>query len=258
MVKNNDFGEVVTLDGIVYKAQKIQFKTPAEHTINGKSFAMEMQIVHFSEMKGSMHKKLVLNIIFDIYPGIFNKFIEDLDFFNLPNQSQPEHELNSKILIDKIFYDTEKEEYINIQNLDYYTYQGSLTNPPCDQQTINIVNASPILVGSTTVRLFQEALKIPDMVDTQGNIIVGNSKSIENNRKTQPLNGRKVYYYESLKPMDSVVVRKVEKTNLPGGHYEKYTKNYTSYYYVNNDKPSNMPGAFLASKAEALGKNVRT
>lgn len=252
-LNHSDLGEVVTLDGVAYKAEQIVFKTPAEHTIDGRKFGMEMQIIHTSEMKGSMHKKFIFNILFDVYPGVFNKFIEDLDFFNLPNPSQPEHELKSKILIDRIFYDSEQEEYINIQNLDYYTYQGSISTPPCDQHTINIVTAAPILIGSTTVRLFQEALKVPDMVDQQGNVIIGQNGTFQNNRKTQPLNERKVYYYEASKPQDPVVIRKIEKTTLPGGHYEKYTKAYTSYYKVEGDKPSMMPGAFLTSKAEAEG-----
>ena len=256
-LNNDGFGEVVTLDGIAYQAEKIVWHTPSEHTIDGKSFGMEMQIVHTSQMKGSMHKKFILNILFEVYPGIFNKFIEGLDFFNLPSPSTPEHELKSKLLIDDIFFDMEKEEHRSLQNLDYYTYSGSVSAPPCDQHTINLVTATPVLIGSTTVRLFEEALKIPDMVDQQGNVIVGQTGQFKNNRKTQPLNARKVYYYESKKPQESVVVRKVEAGPKKEGHYEKYTKPYTSYYFVDGDKPSNMPGAFLTSKAEAEGTAKR-
>lgn len=38
------------------------------------------------------------------------------------------------------------------------------------------------------------------------------------------------------------------------GHYEKFKKEVTSYFYVKGSKPSGMEGALVVSKSEAMGK----
>ena len=53
-------GKVVTLDGAIYYAQEIIFHTPAEHTINGKNFDMEIQVVHHGQTKGDIAKQISL------------------------------------------------------------------------------------------------------------------------------------------------------------------------------------------------------
>ncbi len=37
------------------------------------------------------------------------------------------------------------------------------------------------------------------------------------------------------------------------GHYEKISKIKTNYFYVNDEKPSGIPNAFVVSKDEAFG-----
>jgi len=38
------------------------------------------------------------------------------------------------------------------------------------------------------------------------------------------------------------------------GHFEKVIKKLTNYFYVNGENPSGLPGAFVVSEKEALGK----
>jgi len=40
----------------------------------------------------------------------------------------------------------------------------------------------------------------------------------------------------------------------PKGHFEKVIKKLTNYFYVNGESPSGLPGAFVVSEKEALGK----
>jgi len=40
------FGQIIDLDEIEYLAKEILFHTPGEHTKNGESFEMEVQIVY--------------------------------------------------------------------------------------------------------------------------------------------------------------------------------------------------------------------
>ena len=131
---------------------------------------------------------------------------------------------------------------------DFYTYQGSITFPPCTERTIVYVAAKPIQIGSTALQLFQEALRIPDIITQTGDVIVSNHVP-ENNRSIQPVNGRPIFYYKSCEIIKKKVV-------VPSGHYEKIIKEATKYFYVNGEDPSGLPGAFVVSKKEALGQNL--
>lgn len=98
------------------------------------------------------------------------------------------------------------------------------------------------------MQLFTEALRIPDLMAQNGNVIVSDWIPVSR-REIQPLNGRPVFHYDhekqcgpdrEIKPVDE-------------GHYEKIQKAMTKYFYVGDEKPSGVPNAFVVSKEEALG-----
>ena len=239
------FGKIVTLDGAVYNAEEIVFHTPGEHTIDGRKFDMEMQVIHYGQTKGDISKQVILSFLFVRKPGIYNKFIDDVDFFNLPNPVTKERNLLNGLFIPKVFYSSDDEDLPIMRPFDFYTYQGSLTFPPCTERTIVYVAAKPIQIGSTALQLFHEALRIPDMITPTGDVVVSNSIT-ENNRVLQPVNGRPIFYYKSC----DLIKKKIVK---PSGHYEKVIKEATKYFYVNGQEPSGLPGAFVVSKKEAVG-----
>ena len=114
--------------------------------------------------------------------------------------------------------------------------------------------SKPIYLSTTAIQLFREAIRQPDLRDSTGNIIVSNEKA-ENNRKTQPLNGRNVFYYDHIKycgpdPEKTKTVESVE------GHYEKINNKITQYIYVNSEKPSGIPGSFVVSEDQAKGSDT--
>jgi len=250
-INHDNFGNIVTLDGAVYKAEKVVFHTPAEHTIAGKRFDMEMQIIHYGQTKGDIAKQVILSFLFVKSPGTYNKFIDDIDFFTLPNiiKGQNERSLESNLYIPKIFYDSTDYDIPFMKDFSFYTYQGSLTSPPCTQNTIVYVASDPIPLGTTAIHLFHEALRMPDIRDSKGNITI-NMDVPNNNRQIQPRNGRNVFIYEKEPCFD---LHKPHHHSKLNGHYEKAVKHTNNYYYVNNDKPSGMPGALVVSKEEALG-----
>ncbi len=250
---NPNFGKLITMDGAVYHAQEISIHTPSEHTIDGKKYDMEIQIVHFGQTKGDIAKQVVVSFLFEGRPGVYNKFIDDLDFFNLPNPINKEVDLTHNIYIPKIFYSAEDQEMPTWKPFSFYTYQGSITSPPCTERTIMYVASKPLPISTTALQLFREALRVPDVINGKGDVIV--SDWIPNNsRQTQPLNGRPVFHYDHEKNCGPDPVKHKPQ---PKGHYEKVLKSATNYFYVNDIHPSGLPGAFVVSDKEALGKDLK-
>jgi carbonic anhydrase len=253
-IKHKDFGRLVTMDGAIYFAEEIVFHTPAEHTINGKRHEMEMQIIHYGATKGDTAKQVILSFLFEKKAGVYNKFIDDLDFFNLPNPVEKEKEVTANIHLNKIFYGSQDKEYPFWKPFSFFTYRGSISQPPCTERTIVYVGSKTIKIGSTALELFREAIRVPDMQNTITGEIIVSQFPRENNREVQNLFGRAIFHYDHVKYCGPDPPKQKVK---PKGHFEKVIKKLTSYFYVNGEHPSGVPGAFVVSEKEAkkgLGK----
>jgi len=243
-ILHNDLGKIVTLDGSIYIGEEIVFHTPAEHTINGRKMDMEMQIIYYGRSKGDIAKQVVLSFLFEQRAGAYNKFLEDLDIFSLPNESNPERDIQSDLYIPRIFYNSEEDADLTVKPFSFYTYQGSLSMPPCSEGTIHYVASEPIPLGSVTIQLFKEAMKKQDS---------SYDGPLKNARRTQPLNGRKVFFFDKNKYGLETEVN--TKRNLPiDGHYEKVNVKKTKYLWVNNNDPSLYPGAMVVPRKEISEK----
>lgn len=254
------FGKVVTPDGAVFDAEEIVIHTPAEHQINGQKFDMEVQIIHNGKSVGDIGRQVVLCFLFEKRPGVYNKFIDDLDFFNLPNPLSPVVDIVHDIFIPKILYTSDDTDEPKMRPFSFYTYQGSLTAPPCSEDTIMYVASRPLQLGTTALHLFQEALRTPDKEDEKGNISVSDLIPMSN-RNIQPINGRPVFHYdhEKICGPDKKGGNRDGNGNGNGnniydlGHYEKMKQIKTNYFFVPGTKASGLPNAFYVSKNEALG-----
>lgn len=251
-IRHDNFGEIVTMDGALYTAQEIIFHSPAEHTIGGKTFDLEMQVIHFGQTTGDLAKQIMLVFLFEKKPGIYNKFIDDVDFFTLPNPVSKSRDLDNKLFIPKVLYEAHNQDVPIMKPFSFYTYQGSLTAPPCTERTIVYVHADPIPLSTTACQLFQEALRVPDMMAIPTMEILISTKPNFNNRSVQHKNGRNVFYYDAN---DDLCVEE-PKSKTKRGHYERIDTDYVRYYFVSGPKPSGMPGAFVVSKNEAEGNGL--
>ena len=249
-----NMGKITTLDGSVYIAEEIVFHTPSEHKINGEQFDMEMQIIHYGRTKGDISKQVILSFLFKKKPGWGNKFIEKIDFFNLPNKAEDSKDIEHNLYIPDIFYSSLDDKDIPLlKPFSFYTYSGSITFPPCTERTIVYVASDVINLSTTAIEMFKEALRMPDLMDDDLNFVIDNSP-LANNRNTQELNGRPIFFYDHIKYCGPNYISKT-KRNFDIGHYEKRTKEVTNYFYVDNNKPSGLPGALLVPEKEAKGIN---
>jgi carbonic anhydrase len=254
-IYSNNFGRLVTVSGSVYLAEEIVFHTPSEHTINSNRFDMEMQVIHNGISKGDYGKKAILCFLFKSKPGKYNKLLEKLDFFNLPNPLDKVRDILYPLFIPHILYESEDMDITMTPPFSFYTYQGSISEPPCIQNTIVYVASNVIEVSVTILELFKESLRIPDQEDDKGNVFISDINP-ENYRGTQPLNGRAVFHYDHTKYNCPEFVKKKKDSPLfaEDGHYEKRPKTITDYFFVSGDAPSGIANSFVVSEEEARGK----
>lgn len=255
-----NMGKAITLDGAVYIAEEIVFHTPAEHTINGIRYDMEMQIIHRGVTSGDIAKSVILSVLFKKKAGIYNKFIDKLDIFNLPNPAEPYRDITDSLFIPYAFLESSQPDIQLMNPFSFYTYSGSETQPPCAERTIVYVASRPINIGSITIEMFKEAIKTPDTYNAQGEKVKAMFPA-HNFRAPQPLNGRAVFHYDHLQYCGPSITNAAlgiglrdKKRRRPGegGHFEKKISNVVDYFYVNGEAPSGMPGAYVVSKKEAV------
>jgi carbonic anhydrase len=250
-IHHPNMGKIVTDDGGVYIAEEIIFHTPSEHTINGERLDMEMQVIHYGKSKGDIAKQVVLSFLFKAKPGVYNKFLDKLDFFNLPNPTDVFRDITNDFFIPSVFSTPDEEDIQSLQPFSFYTYEGSLTAPPCTERTLHYVIADPIQLSNTVISLFKEALKAPDMMTDKGDYIMSSDEDKENYRAIQPLNGRIVYIFDHIK-FNCPEFKKARPIQ-PKGHYEKRQIDVTQYIYVNGEQPSGIPNSFVVPENEAKG-----
>ena len=149
--KNN----TITYGGQEYALVQLHFHTPSENTIDGKSYPLEMHLVH-SSLDG---KLLVIGVLFT--EGEANTELQKIV------EAAPEQ--------SGVVRDFEGLNPANIlpNKLSYYAFSGSLTTPPCSQ------NVQWVVLGQTI-----SASK--SQIDSLHTIMHTNA------RNTQPLNGREI------------------------------------------------------------------
>lgn len=149
-----------------FKLVQFHFHTPSEHQINGKPYPMEIHFVHINA-KG---KIAVLGVLVDTTGAVpnstLNKFVE-----NLPSTESRECDSESFFSIDDLLPSSK------VRNL--YSYEGSLTTPPCTEVVKWFVLKNPIKASASQITQFEKREHI-------------------NSRATKPLNGRTVYSGELI------------------------------------------------------------
>ncbi len=137
--------------------KQFHFHSPSEHTIDGKSFAMEIHFVHADKDGGLA----VVGVLID--EGEEHPVLNKLWAFMPENPGET------------------SQEPIGIEETDllpptreYYAYSGSLTTPPCTEGVKWIVLKTPVQASAEQIATFKER--------------VGPAT----NRPVQPLNARMI------------------------------------------------------------------
>lgn len=154
---NYEGGETLTIGTDAYTLVQYHFHNPSEHTVKGRHFPMEMHLVH----KAASGTLAVIGVF--IETGTHNAAFDPI-WSNLPSEKGVEtHYPSVNVDVDKLLPAKRAS----------YRYDGSLTTPPCSEGVRWIVMTTPIQLGAEQIKAFTSLIH-------------------DNNRPTQPLNGRLV------------------------------------------------------------------
>jgi len=121
-------GGTLTVDGTTYDLLQFHFHTPSEHTVDGEAYPADIHFVHAAE-DGSL---AVIGVF--IEEGAANEalapFWDDLSAI----EDAPVEDIDVDALLP--------------EDKTYYTYDGSLTTPPCSEIVTWIVMQTPITMSA--------------------------------------------------------------------------------------------------------------
>ncbi len=137
---NYGAGSFISVGGKKYALKQFHFHRPSEETINGKGYEMVVHLVH-TDPEGKIAVVAVL-----LQKGEDNPLMHEL-WNDLPKEKEKEEDIDS--------------EQIDVDGLlpadrGYYTYQGSLTTPPCSEDVTWFVLKHPVTVSAAEIQQFSK------------------------------------------------------------------------------------------------------
>lgn len=149
-------GSTVTIDGQKYALLQFHFHTPSEHAVNAKASAMELHLVH----RNAAGQLAVVGVMLN--KGKANPLIEEV-WQNIPASGK------TNTVSDRLI---DASGLLPIRKA-YYSYDGSLTTPPCSEGVKWNVFVEPMTISEEQIEAFEKLYQVDA-------------------RPLQPINGRKV------------------------------------------------------------------
>ena len=147
---NFDKGDYIMLNDEKHELKQIHFHEASEHTINGIRYPLEMHMVHVSQQ----NKIAVLAVM--AQEGESSEPFTFLENY-LPVKNGETKQINANFDLN-----------LNLpQNKEYYTYNGSLTTPPCTQGVRWYIFKTPITISLDQVKQLQSLMPVNNYRDEQ-------------------------------------------------------------------------------------------
>ncbi len=149
-------GSTLIYNEITYTLLQFHFHQPSEHTINGEYADMEIHLVHQS----ADGRLAVVGVMMNVGDNVDSDY--EVVFSNLPAEPvEPPEE--AELMVNAFDLLPEMQTF--------YTYEGSLTTPPCTEIVRWLVMTEPVELSADEIMAFGEIYDA-------------------NNRPVQPLNTR--------------------------------------------------------------------
>jgi len=155
--------------GAWYMLREVLLHTPSEHTLDGRRFDLEMQLVHVVAHGEGGYRYLIVSVLFSTHSGDPSP-----SFLAEVVAAVPSVRESRRVRVQGV--DVEKmTEAVQKPLRQYFRYQGSLTTPPCSEGVDWFVAGAPLPLSPAHLEV---------IAALQGS----------NARPVQPLNSRVVRY----------------------------------------------------------------
>lgn len=134
-------GSWFRIDSRVYELKQFHFHSPSENHINGKSYPMEMHLVH-ADTEG---KLAVVAVMFE--EGSENETLKTI-WSAMPEVAGNTNVLPSIVSVDGLLP----------VNREYYRFNGSLTTPPCTEGVLWLVMKQPVTITKEQISQFTDVM----------------------------------------------------------------------------------------------------
>ena len=162
----------LTIEGAEYRLVSFHFHASSEHTLDGESYEAEVHLVHRSA-GGELAVVAVLLEPSGLPSPLIGQVVDAA-----PGDAGQEVEFDVGLSPLELLLEFDSQAVVD----DYSTYRGSLTTPGCTEGVRWIVLPDILVIRNATVERLHEL--IADFPGYNG--------YANNNRPTQPLNGREI------------------------------------------------------------------
>lgn len=142
---NFNEGNFLSLDNKQFELKQFHLHSPSENTIHGKSYPMEMHLVHAS----AQGELTVVAVMFE--QGAENKKLAKL-WKELPKKAGEATTLKHQDIAATFLP----------EHLDYYRFNGSLTTPPCSEGVRWIVLKEVQQASAKQIKAFSQLMEHPN------------------------------------------------------------------------------------------------
>jgi carbonic anhydrase len=136
-------GSTVTIDGQKYALLQFHFHTPSEHEVNAKASAMELHLVH----RNAAGKLAVVGVMLN--QGKANPLIEEI-WKNIPATGKT-NTVSDRLINAIALLPSHKA---------YYSYDGSLTTPPCSENVKWNIFVEPMTISEEQIEAFEKFYQV--------------------------------------------------------------------------------------------------
>jgi len=129
----------ILYNGIRYDLLQFHFHAPSEHTIDGQAAAMEVHFVHQDPNSGML---AVVGILLE-EAEVDNEAYAPV-FSNLPAEADRSVSADDSLALGELLPQTRS----------FYTYQGSLTTPPCNEIVRWLLLDTPVALSAPQIAAY--------------------------------------------------------------------------------------------------------
>ena len=132
-------GSHIVYNGITFELLQFHFHSPSEHTIRGEAAPMEVHFVHRDPNSGAL---AVVGVMLtqgeagnEAYAAVFDA---------MPTEAGEPQAMSAPLELEALLPETRA----------YYTYQGSLTTPPCSEIVRWLLLDTPVELSAAQIAAF--------------------------------------------------------------------------------------------------------